>query len=92
MKLLMERLGFTRAFVRVCYVQGEAQRGGSAALAGGHHAHGRYTGADMIMLGSGGDTSLKEALVHAGVYGHDALKSYSPALLKAWKTVLGQRD
>ncbi len=44
----------------------------------------------MIMLGSGGDSNLKEkALGHAGVYGHDAPERYGPAMLAAWKTVLG---
>jgi hypothetical protein len=50
----------------------------------------RHTGADMLMLGSGGDSNLKEkALGHAGVYGHDALERYGPALLDAWHRVLG---
>jgi hypothetical protein len=46
----------------------------------------------MLMLGSGGDSNLKEkALGHAGVYGHDALERYGPAMLAAWKTVLGAK-
>ena len=53
----------------------------------------RHTGADMVMLGSGGDSNLKEkALGHAGVYGHDALERYGPALLTAWKVVLGATE
>jgi hypothetical protein len=44
----------------------------------------------MIMLGSGGNSDLKEkALGHARVYGHDALERYGPALLEAWQNVLG---
>jgi integrase len=92
MKLLMERAGLTRDFVRVRYVQGEATEEVVPLwqVVTTHTA--RHTGADMIMLGSGGDTNLKEkALGHAGVYGHDALERYGPALLKAWKTVLGAK-
>jgi len=65
------------------------------SYAGAQHPVGkdRGPGADMIMLGSGGDTNLKEkALGHADVYGHDALERYGPALLKAWKTVLGATE
>ncbi len=92
MKLLMERAGLTRDFVRVRYVQGEATEEVVPLwqVVTTHTA--RHTGADMIMLGSGGDTNLKEkALGHAGVYGHDALERYGPALLAAWKTVLGAK-
>jgi len=92
MKLLMERAGLTRDFVRVRYVQGEATEEVVPLwqVVTTHTA--RHTGADMIMLGSGGDTNLKEkALGHAGVYGHDALERYGSALLKAWKTVLGAK-
>lgn len=50
----------------------------------------RHTGADMVMLGSGGNSNLKgNVLDHAGGYGHDALERYSPALLRAGRTVLG---
>jgi integrase len=93
MKLLMERAGLTRDFVRVRYVQGEATEEVVPLwqVVTTHTA--RHTGADMIMLGSGGDTNLKEkALGHAGVYGHDALERYGPALLKAWKTILGATE
>jgi len=93
MKLLMERAGLTRDFVRVRYVQGDATEEVVPLwqVVTTHTA--RHTGADMIMLGSGGDTNLKEkALGHAGVYGHDALERYGPALLKAWKTVLGATE
>jgi integrase len=93
MKLLMERAGLTRDFVRVRYVQGEATEEVVPLwqVITTHTA--RHTGADMIVLGSGGDTNLKEkALGHAGVYGHDALERYGPLLLKAWKIVLGATE
>jgi integrase len=93
MKLLMERAGLTREFVRVRYVQGEATEEVVPLwqVVTTHTA--RHTGADMLMLGSGGDSNLKEkALGHAGVYGHDALERYGPALLKAWRTVLGATE
>ncbi|MGI4867839.1 MAG: hypothetical protein ACRYFZ_28235 [Janthinobacterium lividum] len=93
MKLLMERAGLTRDFVRVRYVQGEATEEVVPLwqVVTTHTA--RHTGADMLMLGSGGDTNLKEkALGHAGVYGHDALERYGPAMLKAWQTVLGATE
>jgi integrase len=92
-KLLMERAGLLRDFVRVRYVQGEAVEEVLPLwqVVTTHTA--RHTGADMIMLGSGGDSNLKEkALGHAGVYGHDALERYGPALLKAWRTVLGATE
>jgi integrase len=78
--------------VRVRYVQGEATEEVVPLwqVVTTHTA--RHTGVDMIMLGSGGDTNLKEkALGHAEVYGHDALERYGPALLEAWKTVLGAK-
>lgn len=90
MKLLMERAGLTRDFVRVRYVQGDATEEVVPLwqVVTTHTA--RHTGADMIMLGSGGDSNLKEkALGHASVYGHDALERYGPALLAAWESVLG---
>jgi hypothetical protein len=89
----MERAGLTRDFVRVRYMQGEATEEVVPLwqVITTHTA--RHTGADMIVLGSGGDTNLKEkALGHAGVYGHDALERYGPLLLKAWKTVLGATE
>jgi integrase len=92
MKLLMERAGLTRDFVRVRYVQGEATEEVVPLwqVVTTHTA--RHTGADMLMLGSGGDSNLKEkALGHASVYGHDALERYGPALLAAWKVVLGAK-
>lgn len=92
-KLLMERAGLLRDFVRVRYAQGEAVEEVLPLwqVVTTHPA--RHTGADMIMLGSGGDSNLKEkALGHAGVYGHDALERYGPALLNAWRTVLGTTE
>jgi integrase len=89
MKQLMERAKLTRPFVRVRYVQGEATEEVVPLwqVVTTHTA--RHTGADMIMLGSGGDSNLKEkALGHAGVYGHDALERYGPLLLRAWEAVL----
>ena len=90
MKQLMERTGLTRDFVRVRYVQGSATEEVVPLwqVITTHTA--RHTGADMVMLGSAGDNNLKEkALGHAGVYGHDALERYGPALLQAWAAVLG---
>jgi hypothetical protein len=78
--------------VRVRYVQGEATEEVVPLwqVVTTHTA--RHTGADMLMLGSGGDSNLKEkALGYAGVYGHDALERYGPALLAAWKAVLGAK-
>ena len=92
MKELMERAKLTRPFVRVRYVQGAAteQVVPLWQVVTTHTA--RHTGADLVMLGSGGDENLKEkALGHAGVYGHDALERYGPLLLKAWETVLGAK-
>lgn len=86
----MERAGLTRDFVRVRYVQGVATEEVVPLwqVITTHTA--RHTGADMIMLGSAGDSNLKEkALGHAGVYGHDALERYGPLLLQAWQVVLG---
>lgn len=92
MKHLMERAGLQRDFVRVRYVRGAASEEVVPLwqVITTHTA--RHTGADMVMLGSGGDSNLKEkALGHAGVYGHDALERYGPALLKAWEAVLGAK-
>lgn len=89
MKELMELAGLTRAFVRVRYLKSEAveQVVPLWQVVTTHTA--RHTGADMVMLGSLGDSNLKEkALGHAGVYGHDALERYGPALLRAWSSVL----
>jgi integrase len=93
MKQLMERAGLTRDFVRVRYVQGEPQEEVVPLwqVVTTHTA--RHTGADMIMLGSGGDSNLKEkALGHASVYGHDALERYGPLLLVAWEHVLSMPE
>lgn len=89
MKQLMERAGLTRPFVRVRYVQGTPHETVLPLwlVVTTHTA--RHTGADMVMLGSGGDSDLKEmALGHAAVYGHDSLERYGPALLRAWAAVL----
>ena len=89
MKQLMERAKLTRPFVRVRYQQGEATEEVVPLwqVVTTHTA--RHTGADMIMLGSGGDSNLKEkALGHASVYGHDALERYGPLVLQAWAAVL----
>lgn len=90
MKLLMARAGLTRDFVRVRFVLGVATEEVLPLwqVITTHTA--RHTGADMVMLGSGGNSDLKEkALGHAAVYGHDALERYGPALLEAWQNVLG---
>ena len=90
MKQLMERAGLARPFVRVRFHQGAASEEVLPLwqVITTHTA--RHTGADMVMLGSGGDSNLKEkALGHAAVYGHDALERYGPALLAAWAQVLG---
>jgi integrase len=89
-KQLMERAGLTRDFVRVRFVEGAPVEEVLPLwkVVTTHTA--RHTGADMIMLGSGGNSDLKEkALGHARVYGHDALERYGPALLEAWQNVLG---
>jgi integrase len=89
-KQLMERAGLTRDFVRVRFVQGVPVEEVLPLwkVVTTHTA--RHTGADMIMLGSGGNSDLKEkALGHAAVYGHDALERYGPALLEAWQKALG---
>lgn len=89
-KQLMERVGLARDFVRVRFVRGEPveQVLPLWQVVTTHTA--RHTGADMIMLGSGGNSDLKEkALGHAKVYGHDALERYGPALLAAWEKALG---
>jgi integrase len=89
-KLLMERVGLTRDFVRVRFVNGVPIEEVLPLwqVVTTHTA--RHTGADMLMLGSGGNEDLKEkALGHAAVYGHDALERYGPALLQAWANVLG---
>lgn len=89
-KQLMERAGLARTFVRVRFVQGAPVEEVLPLwkVVTTHTA--RHTGADMVMLGSGGNSDLKEkALGHAKVYGHDALERYGPALLEAWQKVLG---
>ena len=89
-KQLMERAGLVRTFVRVRFVQGVPVEEVYPLwrVVTTHTA--RHTGADMIMLGSGGNSDLKEkALGHAAVYGHDSLERYGPALLEAWRAVLG---
>jgi integrase len=93
MKQLMEHAGLTRPFVRVHYRQGTSSEEVVPLwqVITTHTA--RHTGADMVMLGSGGDSHLKEkALGHAGVYGHDALERYGPLLLAAWQEVLGATE
>lgn len=60
-----------RSFVRVRYVQGAATEEVVPPWQGITTHTARHTGADMVLLGSGGDFNLKEkALGHAGVYGH----------------------
>jgi integrase len=89
-KQLMERAGLSRTFVRVRFVQGVPVEEVLPLwkVVTTHTA--RHTGADMVMLGSRGNSDLKEkALGHAKVYGHDALERYGPALLDAWQNVLG---
>jgi integrase len=89
-KQLMERAGLTRDFVRVRFVQGVPVEEVHPLwkVVTTHTA--QHTGADMVMLGSNGNSDLKEkALGHAKVYGHDALERYGPALLEAWQKVLG---
>lgn len=90
MKQLMELAGLTRPFVQVTYVANKPveQVLPLWQVVTTHTA--RHTGADLIMLGSGGDSDLKEkALGHAAVYGHDNLERYGPLLLSAWVQVLG---
>ncbi|MBH8558955.1 phage integrase SAM-like domain-containing protein [Hymenobacter negativus] len=90
MKQLARVAQLTRSFVRVQYVRGEAAETVLPLYKVITTHTARHTGADMVMLGSGGDSNLKEkALGHAGVYGHDALERYGPALLRAWEKVLG---
>ncbi|MBO2010910.1 hypothetical protein [Hymenobacter negativus] len=90
MKQLARMAQLTRSFVRVQYVRGEPQEEVLPLYKVITTHTARHTGADLLMLGSGGDANLKEkALGHAGVYGHDALERYGPALLQAWGKVLG---
>ena len=90
MKQLARVAQLTRPFVRVQYVRGEATEEVLTLYKVITTHTARHTGADLLMLGSGGDSNLKEkALGHAGVYGHDALERYGPALLQAWEKVLG---
>lgn len=65
MKALMERAKLTRDFVRVRYVRGEATEEVVPLwqVVTTHTA--RHTGADMVMLGSGGDSNLKEKALGA---------------------------
>lgn len=90
LKQLARMAQLTRPFVKVLYVKGEAAEEVYPLykVVSTHTA--RHTGADLVMLGSGGNSDLKEkALGHAGVYGHDSLERYGPALLAAWENVLG---
>jgi len=90
MKQLARVAQLIRPFVRVQYVRGEATEEVLPLYKVITTHTARHTGADLFMLGSGGDSNLKEkALGHAGVYGHDALERYGPALLQAWEKVLG---
>jgi integrase len=89
LKQLARMAQFTRPFVRVRYVRNEPVETVLPLykVVSTHTA--RHTGADMVMLGSGGDSNLKEkALGHASVYGHDALERYGPTVLQAWEAVL----
>ena len=95
MKQLARVAQLTRAFVRVQYVREEPVETVLPLYKVITTHTARHTGADLVMLGSGGDSNLKEkALGHAGFYGHDALEHYGPALLHAWKVVLstGKND
>jgi integrase len=90
MKQLARVAQLTRPFVRVQYVRDEVSELVLPLYKVITTHTARHTGADLLMLGSGGDSNLKEkALGHAGVYGHDALERYGPALLRAWEKVLG---
>lgn len=90
LKQLARVAQLTRPFVKVHYVKGEPTEEVFPLYKVVTTHTARHTGADLVMLGSGGDSNLKEkALGHAGVYGHDSLERYGPALLEAWENVLG---
>lgn len=90
LKQLAYAAELTRPFVRVHYVQGVPSEEVFPLYKVITTHTARHTGADMLMLGSGGDSNLKEkALGHAGVYGHDSLERYGPELLTAWEKALG---
>jgi hypothetical protein len=90
MKQLARMAKLARPFVRVQHVRGEPTEEVLPLYKVITTHTARHTGADLVMLGSGGDSNPKEkALDHAGVYGHDALERYGPALLRAWEQVPG---
>ena len=81
MKQFMELAGLSRTFMQVTYVANKPveQVLPLWQVVTTHTA--RHTGADLIMLGSGGNSDLKEkALGHAAVYGHDSLERYGTAV------------
>lgn len=89
-KKIAEIAGLNREFVRVQFSGKNKfeQIGPIGSFLATHAA--RHTGADLLMLGSGGDKDLKElALGHKmpSVYGHDSIERYGPAILDAWRTI-----
>lgn len=86
-------LKLTRPFVRVRYIAGQATEEVLPLYKVITTHTARHTGADMVVLGSGGNQDLKEcALGHSAIYGKDSLERYGPLLLKAWEKVLAKDD
>lgn len=92
-KKMAEIAGLTREFVRVRFSGKKITEtpGPIWQFLGTHAA--RHTGADLLVLGSNGNTDLKEmALGHkrASVYGYDAVERYAPEILDAWRVVFSE--
>lgn len=78
--------GLTREVVKVRWVGGKLlEKALPLCDALTTHAA-RHTGADLLLVGSGGDRNLVEiGLGHVNyVYGHDSIYRYGPQLLAAW--------
>lgn len=90
MKDMAVAVGLTREVVKVRWVGGKMHE----TVLPLHQAltshAARHTGADLLLVGSGGDRNLVEiALGHVNyVYGHDSIYRYGPQLLQAWAQVL----
>ncbi|GAA4362263.1 hypothetical protein GCM10023185_30050 [Hymenobacter saemangeumensis] len=91
LKELAQLAGLDRTFLRVRFKKGEPVEEPRPLWQVITTHTPRHTGAELVLLGSGGDQNLKEvALGHlagASVYGYDRVERYGPLLLDAWAQV-----
>jgi integrase len=94
MKDMAAAVGLTREVVKVRWVGGEMHETALPLCQALTSHAARHTGADLLLVGSGGDRNLVEiALGHVNhVYGHDSIYRYGPQLLAAWAQVLAGID